>query len=403
MADARSGRQESRQMKPRTRVNHPPRTPLAPGNEPLVAPIYQSVKFELADLAQTERAWGGTGRGFHYSRVANPTVSDLEALLAELQGREACLAVGSGLAAVAVTLIALLSQGDHVLAFVETYGPTRGLITRTLSRFGVAHSMLSIEDRAGIERTLAERPTRLVWFESPTNPVLKIPDIAHLVACARRHGALTVIDNTFAGFGSHGELGIDLYVHSLTKYASGHGDVMGGAVIGSEELVQRVRTQATALGPTLDPHAAFLVQRGLKTYPLRRTAQCESAAKIAAFLAADARVARVRYPGLPQDPGHALARAQMHDFGSIVSIDLAGTPEQSRRFADSLEYFAIAASLGSTESLIVPPQLLQPRDLTPEQRLQSGIGPTTARLSIGVEDPTDLIADLGAALDAAFA
>jgi cystathionine beta-lyase/cystathionine gamma-synthase len=389
-------------MKPRTRVNHPPQTPLAPDNRPLIAPIYQSVKFELDSLAATERAWAAPGQGFHYSRVANPTVADLEALLAELQGRDACLAVGSGLAAVAVTLIALLSQGDHLLAFVETYGPTRGLITRTLSRFGVAYTMLSVEDRAGIERTLAERPTRLVWFESPTNPVLKIPDIAHLVACARRHDALTVMDNTFAGFGSHGDFGIDLYVHSLTKYASGHGDVMGGAVIGSTDLVQRLRAQATALGPALDPHAAFLVQRGLRTYHLRRTAQCESAARIAEFLARDARVARVRYPGLAGDPGHALGRVQMSDFGSIVTIDLAGTADQSRAFADALQFFAIAASLGSTESLIVPPQLLQPRDLGPEQRALSGIGPTTARLSIGIEDPEDLIADLGAALDAAF-
>jgi cystathionine beta-lyase/cystathionine gamma-synthase len=403
MTAVHAGSQESRAMKPRTRANHPPQAPLAPGNRPLVAPIYQSVKFELASLAETERAWRDPGHGFHYSRVANPTVADLEALLAELQGQQACLAVGSGVAAVAVTLIALLSQGDHVLAFVETYGPTRGLITRTLSRFGVAHTMLSIEDRAGIERALAERPTRLVWFESPTNPVLKIADIAHLVGCARRHGALSVIDNTFAGFESHGELGIDLYVHSLTKYASGHGDVMGGAVIGSAELVQRVRTQATALGPALDPHAAFLVQRGLKTYHLRRAAQCESAARIAAYLSGDARVARVRYPGLATDSGHPLARTQMRDFGSIISIDLAGTPEQSRVFADTLQFFAIAASLGSTESLIVPPQLLQPRDLTPAKRAQSGIGPTTARLSIGLEDPEDLIGDLAEALDAAFA
>ncbi len=390
-------------MKPRTRVNHPPHAPLPPGNRPLVAPIYQSVKFELESLAATERAWAGPGQGYHYSRVANPTVNDLEMLLAELQGCEACLAVGTGIAAVAVTLLALLSQGDHLLAFVETYGPTRGLITRTLTRFGVAHTMLSIEDTAGVERTLAERPTRLVWFESPTNPVLKIPDIARLVAAARRHGALTAIDNTFAGFSSHGDLGVDLYVHSLTKYASGHGDVMGGAVIGSAELVQRVRAQASALGPALDPHAAFLVQRGLKTYHLRRAAQCESAAQIAQFLAQQPRVARVRYPGLASDPGHALARAQMRDFGSVICIDLAGTPEQSRQFADALQLFAIAASLGSTESLIVPPQLLQPRELTPAQRVLSGIGPTTARLSIGLEDPDDLIADLTAALDAAFA
>jgi len=389
-------------MRPRTRVNHPPQTELPPGRRALVAPIYQSVKFELEDLSETERVWSGRSEGFHYSRCGNPTVHDLEQLLAELQGREACVAVGSGLAAVAVTLLALLSAGDHLLCFVETYTPTRGLITRLLARFGVTHAMLSIEDRVGIERALAERPTRLVWFESPTNPMLKVADIAHLTAAARRHSALTVLDNTFAGLEAHAGYLVDLFVHSLTKYASGHGDVMGGAVIGGEDLIRQVRTQAIGLGPTLDAHAAFLIQRGLKTYPLRRDAQCASAARVAAFLAADRRVARVHYPGLEGHAGHALARSQQPDFGSIVTIDLAGTPEQSRVFADSLQLFAIAASLGSAESLIVAPQLQQPRDLSDSLRRLSGITPTTARLSIGLEEPDDLIADLRAALDAAF-
>jgi cystathionine beta-lyase/cystathionine gamma-synthase len=389
-------------MKPRTRVNHPPQTALPAGRRALVAPIYQSVKFELQDLAETERVWGGQADGFHYSRAGNPTVRDLEQLLAELQGREACVATGSGVAAVAVTLITLLSQGEHVLCFIETYGPSRALIGRTLGRFGVEHTMLSIEDRSGVERVLAARPTRLVWFESPTNPMLKIADIAQLTDCAQRHGALTVLDNTFAGLEAHGRYPVDLYVHSLTKYASGHGDVMGGAVIGRHELVRRVRAQATLLGPALDPHAAFLIQRGLKTYHLRRAWQCASAGRIAEFLAGDPRVARVHYPGLPGHVGHALASAQMDDFGSIVTVDLKGTPEQSRVFADSLELFSIAASLGSSESLIVAPQLQQPRDLTDAQRQLSGITPTTARLSMGLEDPDDLIADLRAALGAAF-
>ncbi|HXQ64542.1 MAG TPA: PLP-dependent transferase, partial [Steroidobacteraceae bacterium] len=178
---------------------------------------------------------------------------------------------------------------------------------------------------------------------------------------------------------------------------------MGGAVIGSAELVRRVRAQATLLGPTLDPHAAFLIQRGLKTYHLRRAAQCATAGSVADFLAGDPRVARVHYPGLSGHAGHALAGTQMRDFGSIVTVDLRGTAEQSRVFADTLQLFAIAASLGSCESLIVPPQLQQPRDLTDGERRLSGITPTTARLSIGLEDADDLIADLRAALDAAFA
>jgi cystathionine beta-lyase/cystathionine gamma-synthase len=389
-------------MKTRTRVNHPPETRLAPGQRALVAPIYQSVKFELEDLAETERVWSGRSEGFHYSRHGNPTVHDLEQLLAELQGREDCVAVGSGVAAVAVSLLALLSQGDHVLCFLETYGPSRGLIARTLARFGVAHTMLSIEDRSGIERVLAETPTRLVWFESPTNPMLKIADIAHLTAAAKRHGALVALDNTFAGLEAHARYPIDLYIHSLTKYASGHGDVMGGAVIGNPDLIRQVRAQTTALGPTLDPHAAFLIQRGLKTYPVRRAAQCATAGRIATLLAADPRVARVHYPGLPTHAAHALATSQLQDFGTIVTIDLTGTPEQSRVFADSLELFSIAASMGSGDSLIVPPQLQQPRGFTAEQIRLAGITPTTARLSIGLEDPEDLIADLAAALDLAF-
>jgi len=330
-------------------------------------------------------------------------VRSLELLLAELQGREDCVAVASGLAAVAAALIALLGQGEHVLCFAETYGPTRGLITRTLARFGVTHTMLSIEDHAGVERELAARPTRLVWFESPTNPVLKLADIPFIVATARRHGALTVIDNTLAGLEAHGQYEVDLLVHSLTKYASGHGDVMGGAVIGSADLIARIRTQAISLGPTLDPGAAFLIQRGLKTYHVRRAAQCESAARVAEFLLAHPHVARVRYPGLPGDPGHALARAQMPDFGTIISVDLQGGAEQSRRFADALKLFAIAASLGSTESLIVPPTLQQPRDLGEMARDWAAVSATTARLSIGLEDPEDLVEDLALALEVAFA
>jgi cystathionine beta-lyase/cystathionine gamma-synthase len=389
-------------MKPRTRVNHPTLESPAAGNVPLVGPIYQSVKFELRDLAETERAWAGSGDGYHYSRVGNPTLRTLERTLSDLQGKPDCVVVGSGLAAVSVTLLALLSQGDHVLGFVETYGPTRGLLARTLARFGVRHTLLSIDDHAGIERVLATTPTRLVWFESPTNPVLKIADIAFVTAAARRHGALTALDNTFAGLESHGQFDVDLYVHSLTKYASGHGDVMGGAVIGSEALVGRVRGQAIALGPTLDPHAAFLIQRGLKTYHLRRSAQCATAATVAEHLTRHPNVAQVRYPGLATDPGYALARRQMSDFGTVVSVELRGGPEQSRAFADALKLFAIAASLGSTESLIVPPQLQQPRDLTQEQRAASGVTATTSRLSMGVEDPEDLIADLDAALATAF-
>lgn len=388
-------------MKGRTRVNHPPDVIVPPDNHPLVGPIYQSVKFAFESLEETIRAYRGDRPGFFYARTSNPTTRQLEKLLAELQGRDDCIALGSGVAAISSCLLSLTRAGDHILCFVETYGPSRQLICGLLGRFGVQHTMLSIEDDAGIERVLAGRPTRLVWFESPTNPVTRIADLGRITQAAHAHGALTVLDNTFAGFHNHGQYGIDVFVHSLTKYASGHGDVMGGAIIARDELVRSMRRETIELGALLDPHAAFLVMRGMKTYYLRHEAQAASAARIATFLVQHPAVARVHYPGLAGHPRHALAREQMHDFGSIVSFDLVGGLDAARAFSDALEFFAISPSLGSVESLVMPAPLLRPRGLGTEQLAISGIGDGTVRLSIGIEDTGDLIADLEVALGCA--
>jgi cystathionine beta-lyase/cystathionine gamma-synthase len=388
-------------MKKTTRVNHPPIIELPPGNHPVVAPIHQSVKFEFDTVEETERYLRGERPGFYYSRASNPTTRQLELLLAELQGRDDCLVAASGLGAISQALLALTSQGDHVIAFIESYNPTRHLIRRILGRFGVTHTLLSIEDLAGVERTLAARPTRLVIFESPTNPVTKIADIAALARLARAAGALSVLDNTFAGMHQHGGYEVDIYLHSLTKYASGTGDVMGGAVIARRELIRAMRSDFGVLGGTLDPHAAWLILRGLKTYFVRYRAQCASALRIAQFLFAQAAVARVHYPGLPTHPQHALAAQQMQDFGSIVSFDLRGGAAAARRFADTLELFARTASLGSTESLVVTAQMMGGRELSAEQQRLSAITDGTIRLSIGLEDSEDLLTDLSRALAAA--
>ena len=385
-------------MKGRTRVNHPPDVTVPADNHPLVAPIYQSVKFAFESVEETIRVVRGERPGFFYTRTSNPTTRQLEKLLAELQGRDDCIALGSGVAAISGCLLSLTRAGDHVLCFVETYGPSRQLIQGLLGRFGVRHTMLSIEDDTGIERVLAEQPTRLVWFESPTNPVTRIADLGRITRAAHARGVLTVLDNTFAGFHNHGQYGIDVFVHSLTKYAAGHGDVMGGAIIARDELIRAMRRETIELGALLDPHAAFLVMRGMKTYYLRYEAQAASAARIASFLDNHPAVARVHYPGLARHPRHALAREQMHDFGSIVSFDLAGGLDAARVFADALEFFAVSPSLGSVESLVMPAQLLRPRGLSAEQLTISGIGEGAVRLSIGIEDTDDLIADLDAAL-----
>jgi len=386
-------------MKKRTRITHLPDVPVPPDNRPLVAPIYQSVKFTFDDVAETRRLWMRQREGFYYSRVSNPTLRQLEIALAELQERDACLLTGSGVAAIAMPLLVLLKSGDHVVYFAELYGPTRRLVARLLARYGVTSTMLTVEDPQALERTLAATPTRLVIFESPTNPVLKVADIARITSIARRHGALTLLDNTLGGLHNHGGFDVDLYSHSLTKYASGHGDVMGGAVIGRRELIDALRDDFSTLGPTLDAHAAFLILRGLKTYFVRWAAQCANAQRVAEFLASRREVSRVRYPGLAGDPGHALAATQMDGFGTLVTFDLAAGVEAGTKFAESLELFSIAASLGSTESLVVAPAMQQPGGFTAAQAAWTDIGPGTVRLSIGIEDPDDLVDDLRQALE----
>jgi cystathionine beta-lyase/cystathionine gamma-synthase len=390
-------------MKKPTLVTHPPEVTVPTDNRPVVAPIHQTVKFDFETVDETLRALRGERTGFFYLRSSNPTTRQLELTLAQLQGREDCVVCGSGVGAIAQTLLSLTRAGDHVLCFVETYGPTRTLIRRTLGKYGVTHTMLSIEDLAGIERVLSSRPTRLIIFESPTNPVNKIADLAAITRLARTHGALTVLDNTFAGVHQHGQYEIDIFLHSLTKFVSGHGDVMGGAAIANAGLVRALRPDFTLLGGVLDPHAAFLLQRGLKTYFVRYRAQSASAQRIAEFLSTHPAVERTHYPGLLGAAANALARAQMSEYGAVVSFDLRAGAAAGGVFAEKLQLFSVAASLGSTESLVLPPQLLGSHGPTEELQAVSGVGAGTVRLSIGLEDTDDLLADLEQALQAAAA
>jgi cystathionine beta-lyase/cystathionine gamma-synthase len=388
-------------MKDKTKLAHPPQVVVPPNNAPLVAPIYQSVKFEFDTVAETLANLKGTQPGFFYSRSANPTTRQLELTLAGLQGREECVVCASGIGAIAQALFGLLKSGDHVLCFVETYGPTRALIRRVLARFGVTHTMLSILDNAGIERVLKETPTRLVIFESPTNPINRIADIGLITRNARATGALTLLDNTLGGLHQHGDTDVDLFLHSLTKYASGHGDVMGGAAIGSAELIRQLRPAFTLFGGVLDANSAWLIQRGLKTYPLRFEAQSTTALAVARHLQKHEKIARVHYAGLPDHPQHKLAKRQMRLFGTVVSCDLRAGAAAGDRFAEALRLFSIAASMGSTESLVIPPGLMGPPDLPAELAALSGIDRGTVRLSMGLEDTADLIADIDQALSGA--
>ncbi|MBN1237650.1 MAG: PLP-dependent transferase [Gammaproteobacteria bacterium] len=388
-------------MRKETRVTHQPEVELPPGNEPVIAPIHRSVKFTYPTI---EESLGAEARahGFEYMRDSNPTTRQLELLAAELQDRNDAIAVATGMAAVWLSLLGNVQTGDRVVLFVESYRPTRVAIRRFLPRFGIAHTMLSIHDHDAIERELARDDTKLLMFEAPTNPMLHVPDVAALCAMARRHGVVTVLDNTFAGLHNHGGFDVDYYVHSLTKYAGGHGDAMGGIVIGDEKRIRAIRPQAVNLGATMDPGVSYLMLRGLKTYYLRYRCHSDNALAIAEFLSKRPEVEKVYYPGLPEDPGHALAKRQMHDFGGVVSFDLAADKARTWAFIDALELFATTASLGSVDSLVAPVQLYLGSDLSKDELGRAGIGESTVRLAVGIEHVDDLIADLTQALEKTF-
>ena len=385
-------------MKPDTFVNHPPSVVVAPDNPPLVAPVYHSVKFTLNDFDEAQRLQCGERDAYFYSRVSNPTLAQLEQTLAGLQQRSGCVLASSGVAAMSMTLQALCAQGDQLLLCAEGYMPTRSMVRRVLARYGVRYTVVSVEDHVGIETILRATPTRALVFESPTNPVLKVADITRLCALASANNCLTVLDNTLAGIHAHGQYPVDVFVHSLTKYANGHGDVLAGAVIANEPLLTRIRHEFLTMGSMLDPQAAFLIQRGLKTYSLRYERAADNALQIAQSLLSHPAVREVRYPGLPSHPQHALAMQQTGNGGGIVTFKVHGDASRANAVVAKLKLFKLAASLGSTESLVLPPSMLQAHDLQGDAQRWTAIDDTTIRLSIGIEAIDDLLADLQQAL-----
>jgi cystathionine beta-lyase/cystathionine gamma-synthase len=384
-------------MKKETRVTHPPEAKLLDGNVPVVTPVYRSVKFTYPTIEASLSREAKEG-GFDYTRDSNPTTRELELTAAELQERDDAVAVGSGMAAIWLALLGNLEAGNRVVIFVESYRPNRVAVRRFLPKLGVEFAMLSVHDHEGIAKEFADKRTKLVLFEAPTNPMLQVPDLEAIVALAKRNGVVTVLDNTFAGLHNHGRYEIDYFVHSLTKYANGHGDVMGGVVIADKKRIRAIKPLAINMGSTLDPGAAFLIARGLKTYFVRFRQHSASALAIAEFLAKRKEVARVFYPGLTSDPGHALARKQMGEFGGVLSFDLEASKEQTWAFIDALELFTTTSSLGSTESLVAPVQLYLGSDLAAEEQKRAQIKDSTVRIAVGLEHVDDLIADLDQAL-----
>lgn len=371
-----------------TRLNHPKRVTPAPSNLPLLAPIYQSVKFVVSE----EMSYGNQ---FIYSRISNPTLRQLEISLADIQNKEDCIVFGSGIAAISGPLLGLLKSGDHMITFRELYKPGRVFIRDMLPKFGIETSILKLTDLDALEKAIIPGKTKLIHFESPTNPNLDLADIERIIKIARKHNLLVSMDGTFAGIHQHTEFDIDLMIHSLTKYGNGHGDVLAGSVAGSKTLIAQIRQMTIMLGATLDPQAANLIERGLKTYMLRYERHAKNAVKVAEYLNAHPKVKKVYFPGLPEHRGHDLAKKQMKEMGAVVSFVLdesAGL--NADQFAHRLKLIQFAVSLGATESIICPTHLFFGDDLSAEDKAEMGIGPFSLRLSVGLEDAEDIIEDL---------
>jgi cystathionine gamma-lyase len=343
----------------------------------------------------------GVNKGYDYARTKNPTRMAFERCIADLEGGTAAFAFASGLAAISTSL-ECLDQGSHVISVDDLYGGSRRLFERVRKRsMGIEVSYLDLSDPDAIEAAI--RPnTRLVWVETPTNPLLKLVDLERVAAIAKKRGIWAAADNTFASPYVQRPLehGFDLVVHSTTKYLNGHSDMVGGVAVVADnaELSERLKFLQNAVGAIQGPFDSFLALRGLKTLALRMERHCTSGLKIAAWLERHPKVRRVFYPGLASHPQHALAKKQMHAFGGMISAELEGTLDDARRFLERCQLFALAESLGGVESLIEHPALMTHGSVPVEVRAALGISDTLVRLSVGIEDPDDLIADLDAAL-----
>jgi len=365
---------------------------------PVATPIARTSSFTFSSTAEMKRWAEGKSKAYIYTRYGNPTLAVAESRLAALEGGEAAIVTASGMAAISSALLAVLKAGDELIATRQLYGGTYRLMRDVLPGLGIRVHHVEA-DLAGIER-LVNAQTRALYIETPTNPTLRLVDLRQALEFARRHKLVSLIDNTFATpiLQKPLALGFDLVLHSATKYMGGHSDLIAGAAIGSEARIRRVRQMIIDLGGSMDPDAAFLLIRGLKTLELRVLRQCESAMAVARFLARHPRVARVHYPGLASHPDHKLAKRQMRGFGSMLAFDLRGGLPAARRFCDRVRVFLLAASLGGVESLVVLPIYTSHYRMSRQELAAAGVEPGTVRVSVGLEDPRDLLADLKQAL-----
>ena len=363
-------------------------------------PVALSVSYSYETVEEWLEVALGKKAGYIYGRNTNPTVAAFEEKIRDLEGAEAANSFASGMAAISNTLFTLLSPGDRVVTIKDTYGGTNKLFVEFFPRFQIDVTLCDTADATAIEGEITNG-CKLLYLETPTNPTIRIVDIARLAAWAHRNGTLVVVDNTFATPMNQRplELGADLVIHSATKFLGGHADALGGVVCGPKELVQRIYHFREINGACLEPMSAYLLLRGMKTLHLRIRQQNESALRIAEFLASHAQVAKVFYPGLTAHENHEVARRQMSGFGGVLSFALHGGFDRVKSFLPGLRYANLAANLGAVETVAGPPATTSHVESTAEERAASGIPEALIRYSVGIEDVEDLIADLRQALE----
>jgi len=371
--------------------------------DPVVMPIYQTSAFSFTDADHGASLFAGQGKGYIYSRMGNPTVEALEKCIAALEGGHAALACSSGMAAIHTALAAFVDAGHHVVCSDAVYGPTCTLLENVLSRFQVESTIVDTSDLDAVEKAMQPN-TKVVYVETPGNPTLLITDLEAVCKIAHKHGAVVVVDNTFMSpiLQQPMRWGVDVVVHSLTKFLNGHADVVGGAIVVKDEArYTAVRKLLNHLGGVLPPFEAFLVHRGIKTLALRMQRHCESGQKIAEFLEGHPAVEWVRYPGLPGHPQYAMGQKQMCGSGGLISFGLKDGIEAGKRLMNSVQLCTLAVSLGGVETLIQHPAGMTHASMGKAARERAGISDGLVRLSVGIENADEIIDDLKQALEAA--
>jgi methionine-gamma-lyase len=365
-------------------------------------PIYQTSTFAFRNAAHGAALFAGEEDGFIYTRIGNPTIRALEDSVAELENGCGGIATSSGMGAVCTVYLALLESGTHMVSTASVYGPSRGLMEKDFSRFGVQSTYVDTSDVIQVEKALRSN-TKVVYLETPANPTMQVTDIEQVSALAHAHGCLVVVDNTFASpyLQRPLDLGADVVLHSVTKFINGHADVVGGIIVAKDaDIYKRLRKTMINSGCNMDPHQAFLVLRGLKTLGVRIERAQQSAIQIARWLETQPEVKAVRYIGLESHPQHELCKRQMSGFGSMISFELEGGMEAGQRLMDHVRVATLAVSLGGVETLIEHPASMTHASISPEDRRLAGYSDGLVRYSVGLEDVNDLIADLRQALDA---